>query len=579
MDLVSFPESDWIVAVPGDFVDVPWMASTGGTPSPGTGPAADHTTGSGTYMYVEASCNSPPSQTSACLDECPEGRRAILLSPVFAEGSLDAVSFWYHMWGRGPEDDGALCDAALRATFMGRMYMQALDELGNPTPLWFADGDQGEEWLYSGPLYVPASAVQLRLVYETGSHWASDAAVDDIALFRTEETPSDTLTNLPDNLLGQAAVPTNVPTPMPIDPTVFVENNDDTIEQFFQEEGYLLLWITIAIVGCCLCSCLSFLCLRRSRSRDDRLREKDVTELKISLRDTAAMTYENTASMDETLRRPSVSDLDGFRGRGGDREVFSELKLRGPADDAMYGYERPRFVSRAQQSAVQPLIASMANEERASKRFGVLRAKVGKNPQGIAGLEFTSEELISLLRLLPSSKARVDAVELVFGGGRAAVLDMDDDFLNGALCQFFSNEQDFLRAQRTIDEARIISYGHLQGAPQREYFESYSEAVTNTEDQADEDEEDPDDESDEEAPRARSLPNRIADGETGGDMTPQKAHQSRKTQSLPKSVSEVTDHSDVKVDVRRLSRQNEMFSKSAADPEVIAPSERRRIVL
>ena len=62
-----------------------WAVRSGTTPSAGTGPASDHTTGSGKYLYVEDT--SPFNNDSV-----------ILLSPCFNLAGLlsPKVSFWYH---------------------------------------------------------------------------------------------------------------------------------------------------------------------------------------------------------------------------------------------------------------------------------------------------------------------------------------------------------------------------------------------------------------------------------------------------------------------------------------------------
>jgi len=73
--------------------DIDWTRDSGGTPSSGTGPTVDHTTGtaSGFYLYTESSTNGTgfPNKT------------ALLESPcIDLIGTTDAtLSFWYHMVG------------------------------------------------------------------------------------------------------------------------------------------------------------------------------------------------------------------------------------------------------------------------------------------------------------------------------------------------------------------------------------------------------------------------------------------------------------------------------------------------
>lgn len=96
----NFDGATWI---PGPFINDPgsidqcwdrnattgyyWKSSTGGTGSFNTGPSADHTTGSGKYMYTE--------NFGGALDS------AIFLSPSFDLSSLTnpEMRFWYHMYG------------------------------------------------------------------------------------------------------------------------------------------------------------------------------------------------------------------------------------------------------------------------------------------------------------------------------------------------------------------------------------------------------------------------------------------------------------------------------------------------
>ncbi|MFC2113912.1 S8 family serine peptidase [Bacteroidota bacterium] len=69
--------------------DFDWYVNTGSTPSGNTGPSEDHTSGSGKYLYSEA---------SATIDY---DIRAHLVSPVFNWSSLTqpVLEFWYHMYG------------------------------------------------------------------------------------------------------------------------------------------------------------------------------------------------------------------------------------------------------------------------------------------------------------------------------------------------------------------------------------------------------------------------------------------------------------------------------------------------
>ncbi|XP_072014802.1 thyroid hormone-induced protein B-like [Amphiura filiformis] len=72
--------------------DFDWTRFTGSTPSYYTGPSRDHTTGSGYYMYTEASA--------------PRvfGEKAALTSPIITPASNQCFTFWYHMLGNNTGD-------------------------------------------------------------------------------------------------------------------------------------------------------------------------------------------------------------------------------------------------------------------------------------------------------------------------------------------------------------------------------------------------------------------------------------------------------------------------------------------
>ncbi|MBN3034529.1 MAG: hypothetical protein JW861_03020 [Bacteroidales bacterium] len=155
-DLAGALPEGWFNAVTDD---MDWTPDAGGTPSSGTGPSGDHTTGSGYYVYTESSSPNYPSKT------------ANLVTPLFDLTSLaDAqVSFWYHMYG----------------TAMGALH---LDIFHNDA--WINDvmpvisGNQGNMWnnrtidltSYAGNM------IRLRFRGITGSSYTSDMAIDDFLI-------------------------------------------------------------------------------------------------------------------------------------------------------------------------------------------------------------------------------------------------------------------------------------------------------------------------------------------------------------------------------------------------------------
>ncbi|MCD4735441.1 MAG: hypothetical protein K8R53_05325 [Bacteroidales bacterium] len=144
-----------------------WTVDANGTQSNNTGPSGDHTTGSGYYVYTEASNPNYPN------------KMAHLLTPTFDFGPLSdaTLTFWYHMYGAD----------------MGELH---LDIYANG--IWTNDvmtpliGDQGNNWyLRSVDLtaYVN-SLVKLRFRGITGSSFTSDMAIDDFTITGTVVTPS-----------------------------------------------------------------------------------------------------------------------------------------------------------------------------------------------------------------------------------------------------------------------------------------------------------------------------------------------------------------------------------------------------
>ena len=137
--------------------DYEWTRLSGPTPtntvySGATGPNADHTSGSGYYMYVEASYENNP-------DVGP----FTLTSPTFAE-CVGEVNFYYHLNGAG----------------MGTLELEETTDGTSWSTIWTKSGDQGDSW-QSATVSVTTSYVsQLRWVGTTGSDAYSDMAIDDV---------------------------------------------------------------------------------------------------------------------------------------------------------------------------------------------------------------------------------------------------------------------------------------------------------------------------------------------------------------------------------------------------------------
>ncbi len=146
--------------------DFNWMINSGTTPSSSTGPSGDHTTGSGYYMYTEASDPNYPN------------KQADLITPTFDLSLLADVEvrFWYHMYGAN----------------MGTLH---LDVFHNDA--WINDvmtaisGNQGDQWheqvvdltTYAGEV------IKMRFRGITGSNYTSDMAIDDFSIDGTVLAP------------------------------------------------------------------------------------------------------------------------------------------------------------------------------------------------------------------------------------------------------------------------------------------------------------------------------------------------------------------------------------------------------
>ncbi len=109
--------------------DTDWRPWSGPTPTAFTGPDGDHTTGNGTYMYLEAG---PATWTDTI--------ETVLVSPCFdLTGVVDPVlSFWFHMRlgvlaGHSPAVNDTL---AVDVEVAGVLHRN----------VWFRNGFQGQQW-------------------------------------------------------------------------------------------------------------------------------------------------------------------------------------------------------------------------------------------------------------------------------------------------------------------------------------------------------------------------------------------------------------------------------------------------
>jgi hypothetical protein len=160
--------NDWFNATDDDFN---WTVWSGSTPSAGTGPDNDHTTGNGKYLYTEASDPNNPA-------------RADLYTPYFDMSSLATPNFvfWYHMLGSG----------------MGDMFIDIYDDGEWHMGVWHKSGQQsssGTDWLTDSidlTNYTNGNIQQIRFRGVT-NYWDSDMAIDDVSI---KHAPAMTLGSL-----------------------------------------------------------------------------------------------------------------------------------------------------------------------------------------------------------------------------------------------------------------------------------------------------------------------------------------------------------------------------------------------
>lgn len=133
--------------------DSDWSVNAGFTPTAGTGPNSDHTTGSGNYLYMEA---------AGCAD-------FHLLTPCFDFSNITfpELSFFYHMNGSN----------------VGTLTVEA-DTVGNGSwvTVWSASGSQGNNWLEAEINLIDFSGyvTKFRFNGDAGAFTSSDIAIDDI---------------------------------------------------------------------------------------------------------------------------------------------------------------------------------------------------------------------------------------------------------------------------------------------------------------------------------------------------------------------------------------------------------------
>uniref|UniRef100_A0A8C7LGG8 Zonadhesin-like n=1 Tax=Oncorhynchus kisutch TaxID=8019 RepID=A0A8C7LGG8_ONCKI len=133
-----------------------WRRLRGPTPSDLTGPTQDHTTGGGSYMYIEG-------------DGVYHGDSARMMSPKCQNGpGKYCLRFWYHMYGQ--------------ATAMALNVYQ-LDQHNRNKKLWSKANNQGSTWYPAEvDIIIDGSLFQIIMEGIRGSDPRSDVAFDDVSI-------------------------------------------------------------------------------------------------------------------------------------------------------------------------------------------------------------------------------------------------------------------------------------------------------------------------------------------------------------------------------------------------------------
>lgn len=143
----------WTNLQSGDQFD--WTRNNGSTKSVGTGPQSDHTSGRGSYVYIESS--SPRHSGDMAQLSSPS------LSPTSSTGSC--VTFWYHMFG---PNIGTL-----------NLYMQTKYKR---TLFWSKVASQGDKWTKGQRTVISNIDYTLNFAGIIAHGYQGDIALDDISI-------------------------------------------------------------------------------------------------------------------------------------------------------------------------------------------------------------------------------------------------------------------------------------------------------------------------------------------------------------------------------------------------------------
>lgn len=162
--------NDWNNLSNGVYDDIDFRTNQGSTPSNGTGPGSDHTSGTGRYLYLEASggCNFQWAELmTPCID--------------LSTATIPELEFWYHMNGAD----------------IGELHVDIFSD-GE----WTLDvvpakiGNQGNQWLSESLSLVPwaGQTVTVRFRASTAGDFQGDIAIDDVSIQQASGAPAAAFT-------------------------------------------------------------------------------------------------------------------------------------------------------------------------------------------------------------------------------------------------------------------------------------------------------------------------------------------------------------------------------------------------
>ena len=161
-----------------------WVARSSSSPSSNTGPSSDHTSGSGNYVFLEAS--SCGSKTSYLYSK----------SMDFSSLTNPTLSYYYHMYG----------------TSMGSLSVEVSTDGGSTwsSSLSTISGNQGNAWHHGTvdlSAYTSATNAVIRFTGITGISYASDIGIDDVTV--EEAVDCSPVTSFPYSMNFDGLLPNN----------------------------------------------------------------------------------------------------------------------------------------------------------------------------------------------------------------------------------------------------------------------------------------------------------------------------------------------------------------------------------